>query len=81
MSKRASPIFFLQDCRAQLPGAKEQAYSSSCRIAVPSFLEQHGMRACMVAPTKIIAGLGISLGIHRLHAPGTTGEPYSSCRV
>ncbi len=43
------------------------------RIAVPTFLEQHGMRACMVAPTKIIAGLGMSLGIDRLDAPGTTG--------
>lgn len=31
------------------------------------------MKACMVAPTKIIAGLGMSLGIDRLHAPGTTG--------
>ncbi len=31
------------------------------------------MRACMVAPTKIIAGLGMSLGIDRLDAPGTTG--------
>lgn len=28
----------------------------------------------MVAPTKIIAGLGMSLGIDRLHAPGTTGR-------
>ena len=31
------------------------------------------MKACMVAPTKIIAGLGMSLGIDRVHAPGTTG--------
>ncbi len=27
-----------------------------CRIKVPSFAELHGMRACLVAPTKIIAG-------------------------
>ena len=33
----------------------------------------------MVAPTKIIAGLGISLGIDRLHAPGTTGSSLSVC--
>ncbi|DBA96948.1 TPA: hypothetical protein ACH3X1_001278 [Trebouxia sp. C0004] len=32
------------------------------------------MRACMVAPTKIIAGLGMSLGIDLLDAPGTTGD-------
>lgn len=44
------------------------------RIAVPTFQQKHGMRACMVAPTKIIAGLGMSLGIDRLHAPGTTGD-------
>ena len=40
---------------------------------MPTFAERHGMRACMVAPTKIIAGLGMSLGIDRLDAPGTTG--------
>lgn len=28
----------------------------------------------MVAPTKIIAGLGLSLGIDILDAPGTTGD-------
>jgi hypothetical protein len=28
----------------------------------------------MVAPTKIIAGLGMSLGITVLEAPGTTGD-------
>jgi 2,3-bisphosphoglycerate-independent phosphoglycerate mutase len=27
-----------------------------CRIAVPSFKQLHGMRAAIVAPTKIIAG-------------------------
>ena len=42
---------------------------------MPTFSERHGLRACMVAPTKIIAGLGMSLGIDRLDAPGTTGEP------
>lgn len=33
----------------------------------------------MVAPTKIIAGLGMSLGIDRLHAPGTTGKTLTAC--
>jgi 2,3-bisphosphoglycerate-independent phosphoglycerate mutase len=36
-----------------------------CRIAVPTFQELHGMRAALVAPTKIIAGLGMSFGIDR----------------
>lgn len=36
-----------------------------CRIRVPSFQDKHGMRPCLVAPTKIIAGLGMSFGIDR----------------
>ncbi|CAI5530556.1 unnamed protein product [Closterium sp. Naga37s-1] len=48
------------------------------RIEVPSFKERHGMRACMVAPTKIIAGLGLSLGIDILHVPAATGD-YRTC--
>lgn len=37
------------------------------------FEKRHGMKACMIAPTKIIAGLGMSLGIKVLHCPGATG--------
>ncbi|XP_039142346.1 probable 2,3-bisphosphoglycerate-independent phosphoglycerate mutase [Dioscorea cayenensis subsp. rotundata] len=44
------------------------------RIEVPAFEKQHGMSSCMVAPTKIIAGLGLSLGIDILEAPGATGD-------
>jgi len=44
-----------------------------CRIAVETFEERHGLRACMVAPTKIIAGLGMSLGMEVLNVPGATG--------
>lgn len=44
------------------------------RIEVPTFEEKHGLSACMVAPTKIIAGLGLSLGIDILEAPGATGD-------
>ncbi|KAH7446552.1 hypothetical protein KP509_01G061700 [Ceratopteris richardii] len=44
------------------------------RIQVPSFYEKHGLYPCMVAPTKIIAGLGLSLGIDILEAPGATGD-------
>ena len=50
------------------------------RISVEPFLERHGLRACMVAPTKIIAGLGMSLGIECLSVPGTTGmQNFLSC--
>ncbi|KAI3919361.1 hypothetical protein MKW92_008272 [Papaver armeniacum] len=44
------------------------------RIEVPPFEEKHGLWPCMVAPTKIIAGLGLSLGIDILEAPGATGD-------
>uniref|UniRef100_A0A1J3IEU2 2,3-bisphosphoglycerate-independent phosphoglycerate mutase n=1 Tax=Noccaea caerulescens TaxID=107243 RepID=A0A1J3IEU2_NOCCA len=44
------------------------------RIEVPPFKEKHGLWPCMVAPTKIIAGLGMSLGIDILEAPGATGD-------
>ncbi|KAK6128819.1 hypothetical protein DH2020_037455 [Rehmannia glutinosa] len=44
------------------------------RIEVPPFEKIHGLRPCMVAPTKIIAGLGLSLGVDILEAPGATGD-------
>jgi len=44
------------------------------RIEVPTFQQKHGLWPCMVAPTKIIAGLGLSLGIDILLAPGATGD-------
>ncbi|KAL9686049.1 hypothetical protein QQ045_023504 [Rhodiola kirilowii] len=44
------------------------------RIEVPPFREKHGLSPCMVAPTKIIAGLGLSLGLDILEAPGATGD-------
>ncbi|CAJ1836990.1 unnamed protein product [Sphenostylis stenocarpa] len=44
------------------------------RIEVTPFLGKHGLWPCMVAPTKIIAGLGLSLGIDILDAPGATGD-------
>jgi len=47
-----------------------------CRIRVQPFEEKHGMKACMIAPTKIIAGLGMSLGIEVLHCPGATGGHF-----
>jgi 2,3-diphosphopglycerate-independent phosphoglycerate mutase len=44
------------------------------RIEVSSFERNHGLWPCMVAPTKIIAGLGLSLGIDILEAVGATGD-------
>lgn len=61
------------------PVAQSASVSVRGRIAVQPFLERHGLRACMLAPTKIIAGLGMSLGIDRLTAPGATGAESPPC--
>ncbi|KAJ1443049.1 Metalloenzyme [Sesbania bispinosa] len=49
-------------------------YSVAGNILVTQSVEKHGLWPCMVAPTKIIAGLGLSLGIDILEAPGATGD-------
>lgn len=46
----------------------------NCILQVTPFENKHGLSPCMVAPTKIIAGLGLSLGIDILEAPGATGD-------
>ncbi len=46
------------------------------RIAVEPFPKRHGLRVAMVAPTKVIAGLGASLGIDIIPAPGATGDAH-----
>ncbi len=38
------------------------------------FSERHGLNGAMVAPTKIIAGLGLSLGLELLECVGATGD-------
>lgn len=43
-------------------------------LQVSPFEKKHGLWPCMVAPTKIIAGLGLSLDIDILEAPGATGD-------
>ena len=45
------------------------------------FRERHGMRACMLAPTKIIAGLGMSLGITVLQASGPSSEDQQAASL
>ena len=49
-------------------------------LELPSFEEKHGVRACMVAPTKIIAGLGKSVGMDVLEVEGATGDYRSNFR-
>lgn len=44
------------------------------RISAPTFGQLHSMRGAMVAPTKIIAGLGASLSMQLLSCPRATGD-------
>ncbi|OQR86503.1 2,3-bisphosphoglycerate-independent phosphoglycerate mutase [Achlya hypogyna] len=47
------------------------------RINVPSFAEKHGLRAFMIAPTCIIAGLGKSLDMDVVAVAGATGDYHT----
>ncbi|KAG7402164.1 hypothetical protein PHYBOEH_005727 [Phytophthora boehmeriae] len=48
------------------------------RIDVPTFSEMHGLNPFMIAPTCIIAGLGMSLGFEIVTAPGATGDYHTN---
>lgn len=48
------------------------------RINVPTFEAVHGMKPFMIAPTCIIAGLGMSLGFDLIKAPGATGDYHTN---
>ncbi|GMF32768.1 unnamed protein product [Phytophthora fragariaefolia] len=50
------------------------------RIDVPTFTEMHGLNPFMIAPTCIIAGLGMSLGFEIATAPGATGDYHTNLR-
>ena len=51
------------------------------RLNVQSFNERHNIRAFMIAPTAIIAGLGISVGLPIIKVPGATGDMDSNFNV
>jgi len=47
----------------------------AARAEAPTFLERHGLRGCVLAPTRIIAGLAESVGMKVLpNPPGATGD-------
>eukprot|EP01133_Synstelium_polycarpum_P016999 gene16999-20229_t len=48
------------------------------RVEAPTFKEKYGMRAFMIAPTCIIAGLGMSVEIDVVEAPGATGDYHTN---
>jgi len=47
------------------------------RLSAPTFLERHGLRAFMIAPTRCILGIGMSAGIEPIHVPGATGDYHT----
>uniref|UniRef100_A0AAV1V0S4 Metalloenzyme domain-containing protein n=1 Tax=Peronospora matthiolae TaxID=2874970 RepID=A0AAV1V0S4_9STRA len=48
------------------------------RIDVPPFADKHGLTPFMIAPTCIIAGLGMSLEFKIALAPGATGDYHTN---
>ncbi|DAZ99203.1 TPA: hypothetical protein N0F65_008236 [Lagenidium giganteum] len=48
------------------------------RIRVPTFEEVHSLKPFMIAPTCIIAGLGMSLGFEIVQALGATGDYHTN---
>ena len=48
------------------------------KVDAPSFAEMHdGLRGCMIAPTKIIAGIGKTFDIDILPVEGATGDYHT----
>ncbi|KAH1238568.1 2,3-bisphosphoglycerate-independent phosphoglycerate mutase 1 [Glycine max] len=70
--KNIANVVLLRGCGIRIEEVTE-ILSFVTEVVTP-FLNRHGLWPCMVAPTKIIAGLGLSLGIDILDAPGATGD-------
>lgn len=47
------------------------------KLRVPSFYEKHRLRAFFIAPTAIIAGLGMTVEAELIKVPGATGDVHS----
>ena len=51
------------------------------RLNVEPFSSRHGLRAFLIAPTAIIAGLGISVGLPVIKVEGATGDMDSNYKA
>lgn len=47
------------------------------KLRIPSFQQKHGLRAFFIAPTAIIAGLGMTVEAEIVRVPGATGDVHS----
>jgi 2,3-diphosphopglycerate-independent phosphoglycerate mutase len=75
---RSHPINLQREAQHQPPANLVLLRGPGERINVESFQKVHGLRPFMIAPTCIIAGLGMSLGIELLTAPGATGDYHTN---
>lgn len=73
---REALVDFSGNC---IPGIKRNPVTNvlllrgaSERIQIEPFRDLHGIRAFLIAPCKIIAGVGITAGIDMVKAPGAT---------
>ncbi|KFM26698.1 2,3-bisphosphoglycerate-independent phosphoglycerate mutase 1 [Auxenochlorella protothecoides] len=48
------------------------------RLALPAFPARHGLRGGVAAPTRIIRGLALTLGMAALDVPGGTGDYHTA---
>ena len=75
----------LRDHPINLERAREGKSPANCVLLrgcgelldVEDFRDRHGFGACMVAPTKVIAGIGASVGMEVVEAPGATGDYHT----
>ena len=74
---RAHPLNDARRQRKEPPANAVLLRGPGERIAAPSFLVRHGVRAFMIAPTAIIAGLGMSLELDLVKVPGATGDYHT----
>ncbi|EKX49751.1 hypothetical protein GUITHDRAFT_157400 [Guillardia theta CCMP2712] len=63
--------------QGKLPANAVLLRGCGARVKVPTFEEKHGMRSFMIAPTCLIRGLGMSLEMDIVDAPGATGDYHT----
>ncbi|CAK4505079.1 unnamed protein product [Aphanomyces euteiches] len=72
------PINKAREAKGLLPANVVLFRGPGERINVPNFETTHGMKAFMIAPTCIIAGLGKSLDMQLIPVEGATGDYHSN---
>ena len=72
------PLYLERKAKGKHPANVVLLRGCGKRIDAPLFSQVHnGLKGCMIAPTKIIAGIGKTLGIEVLDAEGATGDYHT----